>query len=352
MASSLALIVIDGSHGEGGGALVRTALAMAALTQQPVRIDNVRGSTRFPGLDVEDLTVLRALQRICNAETVGAEAGSSSITFLPTRRPSGLNGPIESARSEIGRGPNANIVLSALLPVLARSGVYSSVSADGETYGSNSLSYEAFANVTLPALRKTGLYAFPDLVTAGFGRESAGTVSLDVEPSALHGIQWVDRGRLQKIEAVVVTAGVPDQIGERGVAHLKRLAQNSGVQMAVEHVRVATRQAGTYVATWAHYDRAFGGGSAMGARGLRVESLAQLAFEELHDWMATPSTVDPFLADQLLLPLVFAEGESAFSVSRLTQRFLTCVWVVKQFTPIHITIRGPENGPGSVVIRR
>lgn len=352
MASSLALIVIDGSHGEGGGAVVRTALAMSALTQQPVRIDNVRGATRFPGLDVEDLTILQALQKVCQADVTGAAPGSTSVTFLPTKRAGGLNGPLETVRSDSGRGPNANIVLGSLLPVLARSGVYSSIAADGETYGTNSLSYDAFANVTLPALRKVGLHAFPELLTAGFGRESAGTVTLDVEPSALQGIQWSDRGRLQRVQAAVVTAGVPDQIGERGVAHLKRLAHNSGVQMTIEHIRVATRQTGAYVATWAHYDRAFGGGSAMGSRGLKIESLAQLAFEELSDWMATPSTVDPFLADQLLLPLVLAEGESAFTVSRLTQRFLTCVWVVKQFTPIHITIRGPENGPGSVTIRR
>lgn len=352
MASSLALIIIDGSHGEGSGAVVRTALAMSALTQQPVRIDNVRGATRFPGLDVEDLTLIRALQKSCNADVTGAEPGSQSVTFLPTRRASGLNGPIEAVRTSTGRGPNANIVLGALLPVLARSGVYSSISTEGETYGNNSLSYEAFANVTLPALRKVGLYAFPELLTAGFGRESAGLATLDVEPSALQGIQWSDRGRLQRVQAAVITAGVPDAIGERGVGHLKRLAQNSGLQMAVEHIRVAARQTGVYVTTWAHYDRAFGGGSAIGSRGLRIESVAQLAFEELHEWMATPSTVDPFLADQLLLPLVLAESESAFTVSRLTQRFLTCVWVVKQFTPIHITIRGPENGPGSVTIKR
>lgn len=352
MASSLALIYIDGSHGEGGGAVVRTALAMSALTQQPVRIDNVRGATRFPGLDVEDLTILRALQQICQADVVGGEPGSTSVTFLPMKRAGGLNGPIQTVRSESGRGPNANIVLGSLLPVLARSGVYSSVTADGETYGTNSLSYDAFANVTLPALRKVGLYAFPELLTAGFGRESLGTVALDIEPSSLQGLQWTDRGRLQRIQAAVVTSGIPDSIGERGVAHLKRLAQNTGIQMAIEHLPVASRQAGAYVATWAHYDRGFGGGSAMGSRGLRIESLAQLAFEELNDWMATPSTVDPFLADQMLLPLVLAEGESAFTVSRLTQRFLTCVWVVKQFTPIHITIRGPENGPGSVTIKR
>lgn len=352
MASSVALIVIDGAHGEGGGGLLRSALAMAALTQQPVRIDNVRGSTRFPGLDAEDLTILRALQKSTQAEVVGATLGSTSLSFLPTRRPTNLNGDIETIRNESGRGPNANIVLSALVPVLARCGAYSSLTAEGETYGNNALSYEAFANVTLPALRKVGLYTQPELIVAGFGRESAGSVALEIEPSALNGVQWNDRGRLIGVYAAVVTSGVPDSIGDRGVSHLRKLAQNSGLQIDARHVPVAGRQSGAYVSVWAHYDRGFGGGNAMGSRGLRVEALAQMAFEEAFEWMSGTSTVDPFLADQMLLPLVFAEGESSFSVGRLTQRFLTSVWVVKQFAPMHITIRGPENGPGTVTIRR
>lgn len=352
MASSQALISVDGSYGEGGGALVRTALIMAALTQQSVRIERIREATKFPGLDVEDLTILKALQRMTAGEVVGAEPTSDSVTFLPTRRAGGLNGMVDAVRTGGGRGPNANIVLASLLPVLARSGVYSTVTTEGETYGNNALSYEPFAHVTLPALQKIGLCAFPELITAGFGRESVGMVTLDVEPSALNGIQWPDRGRLKSAHAAVVTAGLTEAVAQRGVSHLKRLAQNSGVNLEVNAIPVESRNTGTFIGAWAHYDRGFGSGSAVGGRGIRMESVAQQAFEELFAWMSTPSTVDPYLADQILLPLVLADGESYFTVSKLTQRFLTIVWVVKQFLPIHITIRGSEGGPGTVTIRR
>ncbi|AIE84289.1 RNA 3'-terminal phosphate cyclase [Fimbriimonas ginsengisoli] len=353
MAANQALITIDGSHGEGGGALLRTAFAMAALTQQAVRIHSVRGGTKFPGLDVEDLTYLKALARICRAETTGAEIASETVGFFPTNRPEGFSGALSGDQHQSApRGPNACVLLGALLPVLAKSGVYSSLAVEGETFGANSLSYDYFANVTLAALRKTGLYAFPELMTAGFGRESKGQVTLDVEPSALQGVTWSDRGKLKEIRAIVSTASLPASVGDRAVAHLRRLAQNSGLQMQAEHIEVGARGAGVYVTSWAQYERGMGGGTAMGMRGLRSETLAQLAFEEMYEWMAGPSTVDPYLADQLLLPLVMAEGESVFTVSRLTSRFLTCSWVVKQFTPIHITIRGSENGPGSITIKR
>lgn len=352
MASSHALIVIDGSHGEGGGALIRTALAMSALTQQPVRIENARGGTKYPGLDIEDVVYASALVRACSAETQGLEPGSNAFSFFPATPPRGYSGNVEANRSDSQRGPNACVVLASLLPVLARSGVYSSLVVEGETFGSNALSFDYFANVTVPVLRRTGLYATSELLHAGFGRESKGQVALDVEPSALQPIVWNDRGRQVAIKAVVSTAMLPDSVGERAVSHLRKLAQNAGLAMDAEHVPVGARTAGLFVTCWAQYDRGYGGGAAMGARGMRAETLAQFAFEEMYEWMAKPSTVDPYLADQLLLPLVLADGESSFTVSRLTPRFLTCVWVVKQFTPIHITIKGSENGPGQVTIRR
>jgi RNA 3'-terminal phosphate cyclase (ATP) len=350
MGTTSALIVIDGSHGEGGGALLRTALAMAALTQQNVRIDYVRGNTRFPALDAEDLTLLAALARSCQADVVGAEVGSNTVTFLPRTRPRGLQGRIDAVRNASGRGPNAPIVLNTLMPVLARSGTYSSVVAMGETFGHNSLSFDYFANVTVEALKRAGLYSVPDLLRPGFGRESEGEVAMDIEPSVLTGLQWESRGGLKHLGATVSTSGLPPLVGQRAAEHLKRLANSASVPIEIDHEELDGRQTGAFVTVWAHYERGMGGGAAMGSRGAKAETIAEAAFQEAFDWMATSATVDEFLADQLLLPLALANEESSFTVPRLTQRLLTAIWVIKQFAPIHITVRGTENGPGAIRI--
>jgi len=349
---SQTLVSIDGSHGEGGGALIRTALSMSALTQQPTRIQDVRGGTRFPGLDAEDVTLIRALADICSAETVGADLGSNVVSFLPTSRPRGFKGEIVSQRNPSNRGANSLVVISSLLPVLARSGVYSSLTVQGETFGANALSYDYFANVTLPVLKQAGLYAFPELINPGFGRESSGSVELDVEPSSLIGLEWPDRGPLKSVRATVTSSSLPPTVGERIASHLIRLGQNAGIKLQVEQIDYDAPARGVFVTTWAKYERGMGGGTAMGSTSQRAETVAQAAFQELFEWMSTSTTVDPFLADQILLPLVLAETTSTFTVSRLTQRFLTIVWVVKQFLPIHITVRGSENGQGTVTIQR
>lgn len=345
-------IVIDGSHGEGGGSLVRTCLVMAALTQQAVRIDSVRGGTKFPGLDFEDLVLMHALAKSCGAEMTGAELGRGEISFLPTRKPRGLRESLDIEVPSDGSGPNALVICNSLLPVLARTGMYSQISMTGETYGSRSLSFDYFQNVTIPALRRMGLYAFPDQEQAGFGRDSRGRVTVEIEPSALEPIDWSVRGKLLAVKALVTTAEVPASIAQRGVAHLRKMAEFAKVPIDVEANPVDSRTPGAFITVWAECERGFGGATAMGQRGLRVENLAHTAFESVLDWIATDATVDPFLADQLLITACLAEGETTFKTIRLTQRFLTAIWVIKQFLPIHITVHGAEDRAGVVTIRK
>jgi RNA 3'-terminal phosphate cyclase (ATP) len=325
---------------------------MAALTQQPAKVHEIRANSKFRGLDVEDLTLISALQQVVSAEMIGAEPASESLSFIPNSRPRGFKGTVSTQRNDLNRGANALVVISSLLPILARSGVYSSVLAEGETFGMHALSYDYFAEVALPALRKVGIYAFPELVRSGFGRESNGKVAVDVEPSSFTGLDWKDRGGLKRVSAVVSFCSLQSAVADRMASHLIRLGQSSGLSIEPQVREVDGSNRGAYVTVFAEYQRGFGGGTAMAVQGVRAEAVAQQAFDEMLDWMASSGTVDPYLADQLLIPLAFAEGSSSFSVSRLTKRFLTIVWVVKQFLPIHITVRGAENGPGIVTITR
>ncbi|MCO5296682.1 MAG: hypothetical protein M9921_07480 [Fimbriimonadaceae bacterium] len=346
-------LIIDGSHGEGGGALVRTALAMAALTQQPVRIVNVRGGTGAPGLNPEDLTVLRAVAWCSGAEVLGADPGSNSVSFLPTRRPRGMNELLDISEGQDGPGfANALVVLNSLLPLLARTGSYSSLSAQGETYASRVLSYDYFANVTLRAARSFGLYAVPDLPFAGFGRGSRGEVRLEVEPSALTGVDWQTRGALVGVRALVTTGELPEQVAARGLQHLGRLAFYAGFEVEADANLVPSKGPGAMVTVWGEFERGLGGCAVMGQRGVRIEAVAQQAFEGFAQWMRTDATVDEYLADQILILAAMAEGQTRFRTPNLTPRFLTSAWVIKQFLPIHITIRGAEGEPGDVTIRR
>ncbi|HEY0866812.1 MAG TPA: RNA 3'-terminal phosphate cyclase, partial [Fimbriimonas sp.] len=163
---------------------------------------------------------------------------------------------------------------------------------------------------------------------------------------------WNDRGSLREVKAAISYSGLSSSMADRIVSHLNNLAKVANLRLEIEAQQVEASEPGVFVTAWAVYERGVGGGAAMGAKGIRAETLAQSAFEERFEWMSREATVDPFVADQILIPACLAEGPTTFKVSRLTQRFLTTVWVVKQFTPIHVTVRGAENGPGTISVRR
>src|SRR6188474_1725760 len=81
------MLEIDASQGEGGGQVVRTALALAALTSQSVRLYNIRGRRKNPGLAPQHLTGVKALARICQAQVKGAALHSGVLVFEPHTAP-------------------------------------------------------------------------------------------------------------------------------------------------------------------------------------------------------------------------------------------------------------------------
>ncbi len=175
---------------------------------------------------------------------------------------------------------------------------------------------------------------------------------MDVEPSALSGIDWSSRGRLIGCHATITTSELQANVSTRAIGHLTSLARHANIPLEIESNPVDSRSAGAFVTLWATFEHGMGGATGMGRRGLKIESLVQGAFEDFTDWLSGDATVDPYLADQLLVAACLAEGETSFSTSNLTPRFLTSVWVIKQFLPIHITVRGSENQPGTVVVKR
>ncbi len=353
MPAPLDPIVLNGSHGEGGGALLRTAVAMSSLTQQPLRVHSVRGALRKKGLNSEDLTFIDALGDATRAEVEGAGVGTDELVFRPKTLPKPLSGRYDIHAHEKGRVPgNALILTTGLLPILARAGGYSEFSVVGETHNENTVCFDAFERVTLGAMRRLGLFATARLVSAGFGFAAQGEVAVEVEPSALSPVDWSSRGLLLRVGAVVSTGDMPDSVGASAVDALTSLAGSRGVEVECEHVALSSKTKGATVTVWAEFERGYGSGTAALGHEGTIEEVAGAAFHRFWEWYSGSATVDAFLADQLLLVAAQAPGKTVFSTPMVTRRLLTMAWVVKQFLPIPLTVLGREGEPGTVTVER
>lgn len=346
------LINIDGSHGEGGGALLRTALSMSVLTQQPVQINSIRTGTKYVGLDVEDITLIKILRQLSNADVTGLEPGSMSLLFAPKRSVRPLRGEFQTERNEQGRGSNALVIASTLVPILAKAGGLSSFSITGETHTNFSMTYDYFQGVLAPLWRKMGLFVTADLERAAFSRTGDGMVSFEIEPSALGGLQWAERGESKLLRASITTIGKNATFAERATSHLQKLAHNTKQRIDISSFESEGEGLGGYVATWMQYERGIGGGGEAGLKNSRPEQVAQGAFEKCFEWMADEATLDEIGGEHILLPACFASTNTEVTISCLSQRLLTAVWVVKQFSPVRIVIRGNQGQAGSLSIQR
>ncbi|MCH8978534.1 MAG: hypothetical protein IH945_04740 [Armatimonadetes bacterium] len=346
-------IVLNGAHGEGGGALLRTAVAMAALTQQPLRLHNVRGALRKPGVTSEDLTVIEAFADCSAARLDGAQVASMQFAFEPTRPPAPLRAAFDVHAHEKGVVPgNALIVLTSLLPVLARAGAYSDLTVRGETHNQNTIGYDAFERSTLALMRRFGLYVAPRLVAPGFGYGGHGEVAAEVEPSSLEPVDWPARGELRSVHAVVTGGDMPEVELEKAAKRIRHLADEAGLDIESETVALASRNKGATVTVWAEFETGIGSGTAALQRGGRIEDVADNAFYRFLEWYKTDATVDAFLADQVLLVAAQTDGRTVLTVPKITRRLTTMAWVVRLFMPIHITILGRLGEPGTLTIER
>ncbi|MBS1702213.1 MAG: hypothetical protein JST12_11170 [Armatimonadetes bacterium] len=346
------LIRLDGSHGEGGGALLRSALSMSVLTQQGFQIEHIRTGTKYPGLDVEDITLLKALAHACDADTSDLAPGALSLLFVPKKAVKPIKGRIKTERNMAGRGSNALVLSAALAPILSRSGGYSDFEIEGETFSNNSMTFDYFNQVLGSFWRKQNLHIQAEILKAAYSRDGEGLCRIEVEPSPFAGIKYAERGRAKLLQASVSFSKLSFAVADRAVSHLQKLAHSVRANFDCDVHEVPSDGPGMQITVWMQYEHGIGGGSAMGAKKIPAEQVAQEAFEKCFDWIADEAPLDAILAEHALLPACFADDETEFRVSELTSRFTTISWVIKQFSPVRIMIKGKQGESGVVKVSR
>ena len=66
---------INGAHGEGGGQIVRSAITLSCITNQPIHLENIRKNRKNEGLKPQHLAAIKILQKISNAKVIGDKLG-------------------------------------------------------------------------------------------------------------------------------------------------------------------------------------------------------------------------------------------------------------------------------------
>ncbi|MDJ0591655.1 MAG: RNA 3'-terminal phosphate cyclase [Pleurocapsa sp. MO_226.B13] len=335
------MINIDGSWGEGGGQILRTSLSLANITGQPVRIDRIRANRPKPGLAAQHLTSVRAAATLCQAQISGDTLGSMTLEFMPTRPPQAGQYTFDVTEAREGGSAGAvTLILQTILIPLALANGNSKVILKGGTHVAWSPPVTYIEEVYLPTLRQLGVRAEVQLNAWGWYPRGGGEVELRVTGSqqSLNGLQLLERGALQQIRGLAIVTELPAHIPQRMANRAENLLQQAHLPAQIKAVRERGIAPGAGIFLTAEYEHSRAGFSALGRRGIPAERVAETAVQELLDFQAQAVPVDPFLADQLLLPLALSSEISQYRLASISKHLTTNAWVIEQFELANIVI--------------
>jgi RNA 3'-terminal phosphate cyclase (ATP) len=353
------MIELNGATGEGGGQILRSALALSMLTGEPFRIEAIRAGRKKPGLLRQHLTAVQACARICNAQIEGAALGSLTLTFAPQET---VAGRYEFA---IGSAGSACLVAQSILPALLMADAPSEVIIRGGTHNPMAPSATFLQRTFFPAIARMGFHAELELTRYGFFPAGGGEIVLKVQPhSNFQALHLGEAKAKPTITAEAIVAGVPTHVAQR---ELFTAGQRLG--LIAEHVR--GEEACKTNDDRAEYFRLFnderlkvieaksqGPGNALslflawqdgnvthtetvtglGEHGLSAEVVAKNASKAALEIIASGTMVGEHLADQLLLPMAIvawkAKLNSSFDTYSPSLHTTTNAEVIEKFLPV------------------
>ena len=331
------LIELDGSTGEGGGQILRTALALSMCTGQPMAIQRIRAKRPKPGLMRQHLTCVQAAVAVCGGKVDGAELGSQTLVFEPGQVRSG------DYAFNVGTAGSCTLVLQTVLPALMLCAKPSRVSLSGGTHNPMAPPFHFLERSFAPLLRRLGVGLDLELRRLGFYPAGGGEISAVVQPTeaGLQPFDLTERGPAQEEYAECFAPALPSAVAVRELAALARALGWSGDQLRTPAVRQNEGPGNALMATlaYAHVSEVVTG---FGEKGVSAEQVAGALVKEIRAHQASEGALGQHLADQWMLPLALAvvarRGEAAFTCTEMTDHATTNVGVIEQFLPVRFDV--------------
>ncbi|TDA27245.1 MAG: RNA 3'-phosphate cyclase [Archaeoglobi archaeon] len=313
------MIKIDGSFGEGGGQILRTAVALSCITGKEVEVFNIRANRPKPGLAPQHLKGIEAAKLISNAQVEGLRLGSTRIVFKPKSVRGG------DYKIDIGTAGSVTLILQTILPPLLIADKPSRLELIGGTDVAWSPSIDYFEKVTLRALRDMNCYPRLKIVARGYYPKGGGKVILEVDPEKLRGYEFLELK--DKIEGVSHCQNLPEHVAIRQKESLIRFLMEKGLSAEIKVEVLSGISTGSGITVWSGYK----GGSALGEKGKRAEEVGLEAARNFYAEFSTKAAFDSHLADQIMVFGAIASGRTRYTTTKITGHQKSNRYVINSF---------------------
>ena len=323
------MLTIDGSIGEGGGQILRTALSLAAITGTPVRFERIRARRPKPGLMRQHLACVKAVAELCGGELSGAELNSQELEL----KPGAIRGG--SYRFVIGSAGSTILLAQTLLPVMLFADSPSVVTLEGGTHADHAPVFEFFAQVFLPCLRKLGVTVDTTLDRYGFFPVGGGQITLSTMPArAWRQFSLTERGDLREARVTALGSGLDRAILTDELQFFQAgLADTPAFSGKISEV--PSPGSGNVLFAELRYANLTELFSTCGNFSLSRANVAKRTLGQVMQYLRNGWVVGQYLADQLLLPLALGAG-GHYLTGQPTRHAETNAEVIRKFLNVKI----------------
>jgi RNA 3'-phosphate cyclase len=327
------LIKVDGSYGEGGGAVLRITTALSAVTSKPVHITNIRAGRPKPGLMPQHLNAVKSIADLSSASVSGLELGSTEIIFNPgILRGGNYNIDVKTAGS-------ITLILQAFMIPAAFADDPVNITIIGGTDVRWSPSVDYLENVTLPILRLMGYNAKTKMKRRGHYPRGGGILELTVEP--IRKLKPIKRYELnfKCIKGISHAVKLPEHVALRQANSAIKILSDAGYpsEIDVQHSDNALGP-GSGIMLWTDSETPVSG-SSIGKPGKPAEKVGADAAKEILYHISRSSAIDSYMGDQII-PYLSLAGHSIVKTAELTQHALTNIYVAQKFIKKNIKVDG------------
>jgi RNA 3'-terminal phosphate cyclase (ATP) len=332
------MITIDGSQGEGGGQILRSALTLSLITQQPFKIINIRAGRSKPGLLRQHLIAVDASVQVGRGKVDGACIGSCELTFTPGKVQSG------TYNFAVGTAGSVTLVLQTILPALLLANGGSKLVLEGGTHNPFAPPWDFLAKAFLPVLQKMGAGVHTVLDRYGFYPAGGGRFQVEIDPvTRLYGINLEKRGEITSKKARAIVSNIPVSVGHRECQTIAEHLHWSRECLSVEEIKksIGPGNAVLVEITSENITEIFTG---FGERGVKAETVAKGVADKVQEYLSADDVpVGEYLADQLMLPFALAQSGS-YRTLPLSQHSKTNLEVIKLFLGSQIRVEECKDG--------
>lgn len=317
------MLIIDGSYGEGGGQILRTSVALSALTNTPIKITNIRARRENPGLRAQHLSAIKAVAMLCDAKVKNLAIGSREIEFIP--------GNISNKKFSIDIGTAGSI--SLVLQALSIASIFNDVEVEiiGGTDVRNAPTVDYLQNVLFPILKIFGGNSEIKILRRGYYPRGNGQIVVKFRKANLKEISLTERGKILEIYGF---SNASFDLKKRNVAERqknasKKILEKFNVPINIKEEYCHTSSLGSAITLIAKTENSFIGACSVGEPRKTSEDVGEECAKNLIYELEKQEPVDSHLLDQIIPYIAIAKGN--LKAKELTMHAKTNLYIVNLF---------------------